>query len=176
MTKRPQQCILGHMLTCTHPRVPVVLGPECTHSCPGPFGLSLACKVTFLILTPSVTQDMARAGHGLPWEPLLTGPPVWSPRLPLSLWSICAPCLAHHHPVSPVSWNLILMLPASPRLSFCLASGISAEQSAAAAAAKLLQSCPALCDPRDGSPKGSHDPGILQARTLEWVAIFFSNA
>ena len=39
-----------------------------------------------------------------------------------------------------------------------------------------LQSCPTLCDPIDGSPPGSPDPGILQARTLEWVAISFSNA
>ena len=44
------------------------------------------------------------------------------------------------------------------------------------AAAKLLQSCPTLCDPIDGSPPGSPIPGILQARTLEWVAISFSNA
>ena len=42
---------------------------------------------------------------------------------------------------------------------------------AAAAAAKSLQSCPTLCDPRDSSPPGSPVPGILQARTLEWVAI-----
>ena len=47
---------------------------------------------------------------------------------------------------------------------------------AAAAAAKSLQSCPTLCDPRDDSPPGSAVPGILQARTLEWVAISFSNA
>ena len=45
-----------------------------------------------------------------------------------------------------------------------------------AAAAKLLQSCPTLCDPIDGSPPASPIPGILQARTLEWVAISFSNA
>ena len=44
---------------------------------------------------------------------------------------------------------------------------------AAAAAAKSLQSCPTLCDPIDGSPPGSPVPGILQARTLEWVAISF---
>ena len=43
-----------------------------------------------------------------------------------------------------------------------------------AAAAKSLQSCPTLCDPRDNSPPGSPIPGILQARTLEWVAISFS--
>ena len=47
---------------------------------------------------------------------------------------------------------------------------------AAAAAAKSLQSCPTLCDPIDVSPPGSPVPGILQARTLEWVAISFSNA
>ena len=47
---------------------------------------------------------------------------------------------------------------------------------AAATAAKSLQSCPTLCDPRDGSPPGSPISGILQARTLEWVAISFSNA
>ena len=46
----------------------------------------------------------------------------------------------------------------------------------ASAAAKLLQSCPTLCDPIDGSPPGSPVPGILQARILEWVAISFSNA
>ena len=53
----------------------------------------------------------------------------------------------------------------------CDLKGVSA-----AAAAKLLQSCPTLCDPIDGSPPGSPVPGILQARTLEWVAISFSNA
>ena len=47
---------------------------------------------------------------------------------------------------------------------------------AAAAAAKSLQSCPTLCDPIDSSPSGSTVPGILQARTLEQVAIFFSSA
>ena len=47
---------------------------------------------------------------------------------------------------------------------------------AAASAAKSLQSCPTLCDPIDGSPPGSAIPGILQARTMEWVAISFNNA
>ena len=49
-------------------------------------------------------------------------------------------------------------------------------QKSTAAAAKSRQSCPTLCDPTDGSPPGSPVPGILQARTLEWVAIFFANA
>ena len=53
---------------------------------------------------------------------------------------------------------------------------IKKDAAAAAAAAKSLQSCPTLCDPIDSSPAGSPVPGILQARTLEWVAISFSNA
>ena len=51
-----------------------------------------------------------------------------------------------------------------------------AAAAAAAAAAKSLQSCPTLCDTIDGSPPGSTVPGILQVRTLEWVAMSFSNA
>ena len=54
--------------------------------------------------------------------------------------------------------------------------GSSALEKSSAAAAKSLQSCPTLCDPIDGSPRGSPIPGILQTRTLEWVAISFSNA
>ena len=50
------------------------------------------------------------------------------------------------------------------------------QAAAAAAAAKSLQSCPTLCDPIDCSPTGSTIPGILQARILEWVATFLSNA
>ena len=49
------------------------------------------------------------------------------------------------------------------------------QHAAAAAAAKSLQSCPTLCNPIDGSPPGSPNPGILNARTLEWVASSFSN-
>ena len=50
------------------------------------------------------------------------------------------------------------------------------QDESAAASAKSLQSCLTLCDPIDGSPPGFPVPRILQARTLEWVAIFFSNA
>ena len=59
-------------------------------------------------------------------------------------------------------------LPATPR--------VYQPAAAAAAAAKSIQSCLTLCDPTDHSPPGSPVPGILQARTLEWVAISFSNA
>ena len=64
------------------------------------------------------------------------------------------------------------------RLPFPPSADLPAAAAAAAAAAiaKSLQSCPTLCDPIDSSPPGSPGPGILQARTLEWVAISFSNA
>ena len=55
-------------------------------------------------------------------------------------------------------------------------SGSCSEGHGMLAAAKSLQSCLTLCDPIDGSPTGSLVPGILQARTLEWAAIFFSSA
>ena len=64
-------------------------------------------------------------------------------------------------------------LAAQPLFSYCPSARISI---ATAAAAKSLQSCPTLCDPIDGSPPGSSIPRILKARTLEWVAISFSNA
>ena len=56
------------------------------------------------------------------------------------------------------------------------AAATAAAAAAAAAAAKSLQLCPTLCNPTDGSPPGSTVPGILQARTLEWIAISFSSA
>ena len=65
-------------------------------------------------------------------------------------------------------------------LNYMLLEGLSSSHHNnivdAAAAAKSLQSCPTLCDPIDGSPPGSPVPEILQARTLEWVAVSFSNA
>ena len=71
---------------------------------------------------------------------------------------------SHHELFSPVS-------SISPK--FKSRRGLT-KTCVAASAAKLLQSCPTLCDPRDGSPPGSPVPGILQARTLKWVAISFS--
>ena len=53
---------------------------------------------------------------------------------------------------------------------------VGGQRGTAAAAAKSLKLCPTLCDPEDSSPPGSLVPGILQARTLEWVAISFANA
>ena len=63
----------------------------------------------------------------------------------------------------------VVMLPKAQLTSHSRMSG-------SAAAAKSLQLCPTLCDPRDGSPPGPAVPGILQARTLEWVAISSSSA
>ena len=78
-------------------------------------------------------------------------------------------------------------VPNRTMLSFCLFTSFTLEQFPRLPlvlhdldifdySAKSLQSCPTLCDPIDGSPPGSPVPGILQARTLEWVAISFSNA
>ena len=61
-------------------------------------------------------------------------------------------------------------------LRVCLVTTQGGYPDTAAAAAKLLQSCPTLCSPIDGLPPGSPVPWILQARTLEWIAISFSNA
>ena len=82
-------------------------------------------------------------------------PPSPSPTVSRSLFSMSA------SPVLPCRWVHWYHL---CRLHIC------------AAAAKSIQSCLTLCDPIDGSPPGSPIPGILQARTLEWVAISFSNA
>ena len=72
--------------------------------------------------------------------------------------------------------NLALLLPKGTGWVSGAKAVLGPALAAAAAAAKSLQLCPTLCDPIDGSPLGSSVPGILQARTLEWVAISFSNA
>ena len=88
--------------------------------------------------------------------------PAWRIRGNCLLQSLPQP-LSLHPAILP---NLVLFLP--PQCNQCYP--------AAAAAAKLLQLCPTLCDPIDSSPPGFPIPGIIQARILEWVAISFSNA
>ena len=88
---------------------------------------------------------------------------TWNKHTNLFLLGICVPLL----PMLCI-WRCKIYVP----LNFC----VWISQHTAAAAAKSPQSCPTLCDPIEGSPPGSHIPGILQARTLEWVAIAFSNA
>ena len=76
-----------------------------------------------------------------------------------------------------INLRLVPRLATSPSLgNFKNSNYQSCTSLAAAAAANSLQSCPTMCDPIDGSPPGSAVPGILQARTLEWVAVPFSNA
>ena len=83
--------------------------------------------------------------------------------------------LQHHSSKTSILWQ---SSPFTVQLShpYMTTGKTIALTAAAAAAAKSLQSCPTLCDPIDGSLPGSPIPGILQARTLEWVAISFSNA
>ena len=83
--------------------------------------------------------------------------------------------LLHSHPVSYSIFLFSTYLPIISQSSVHLPVYLWIYLLSAAAAAKSLQSCPTLCDPTDGSPPGSPIPGILKARTLEWVAIFFSN-
>ena len=100
-------------------------------------------------------RSFLREGKGSGWE----GPPVvlWDPGngQQVSLWSFCSESVTWHEEEGGVN--------------------ISIADETWAAAAKSLLSCPTLCDPVDGSPPGSPVPGILQARTLEWVAISFSS-
>ena len=88
-------------------------------------------------------------------------------------------CLPRNHIIQSICVSLSpLMILQKKCLQFFISKSlmIFINTAAAAAAAKSLQSCLILCDPIDGSPRGSPVPGILQARTLEWVAISFSNA
>ena len=107
-------------------------------------------------------------------------PRVCSNSFPLSQW--CHPTISSSiTPLSscPQSFPASGSFPTSRLFTSC-GQNIGASTSASVlpmnAAAKSLQSCPTLCDPIDGSPPGYPVPGILQAKTLEWVAIPFSNA
>ena len=98
----------------------------------------------------------------------------FSEKYPTSLPPSSYPLGLSLHTISIVDFLLVpLARIPHPVLSISSALALTLY---AAAAAKSLQSCPTLCDPIDGSPPGSPIPGILQARTLEWVAISFSNA
>ena len=130
-------------------------------------------------------------------SPILNLPPTSSPPIPLGCPS--APALSGLSHASNLDWSSVshmviymfqcyslkssypYLLPQSPKvcslhlcLFCCLAYRVIV--AAAAAAAKSLQSCLTLGDPIDGSPPGSSIPRILQARTLEWLAISFSSA
>ena len=88
-----------------------------------------------------------------------------------------AECKYRFTPSTFISLKINSLLPFAPQFSiFCFFIFYLLKPAAATAAAKSLQWCPTLCDPIDGSPPGSPVPGILQARTLEWVAISFSKA
>ena len=92
------------------------------------------------------------------WSGLLFPSSADLPDPEMEQESLMSPALASAmHLTTSATWEALLLI-------------------AAAATAKSSQSCPTLCDPIDGSSPGSPVPGILQARTLEWVAISFSNA
>ena len=101
-----------------------------------------------------------------------------SPVKPAGLLEQACPGQLVLHPVRPWQHPAYALCPTDLFLSTSGVSGVKmmACSGAAAAAAKSLQSCPTLCNPTDRSPPDSPVPGILQTRTLEWVAISFSNA
>ena len=106
------------------------------------------------------------------WTGLLCPPPVDLPDSGIKSATLMSPALAGGFFTTSATWAALsrdvcrhACSVASVELPLLLAT-----------AAKSLQSCPTLCDPKDGSPPGSPVPGILQARTLVWVAISFSNA
>ena len=102
--------------------------------------------------------------------------------IPSSNLSCILPCTQHktsHIASAPyiiLEWTDLLLLSRQWLYSFLEGHRLLRQTLLDAAAAKSLQSCPTLCNPIDGSPPGSPVPEILQARTLEWVAISFSNA
>ena len=129
---------------------------------------------------------MCRVDLKMPWEEK----PVRCASHPLCFYSFKGPISSGHLFVSKSAFKWFFFFHSSivdfhfkwflknifPELTLAISRNVSLIQVAAAAAAKSLQSCPTLWDPWDGSPPGSPIPGILQARTLEWVAISSSNA
>ena len=123
-------------------------------------------------------------------KPIISWPPRCRPpvvpgvhKVGLTLWTaghshatLCTVCKSHVYNTYPLS--SVVVSPAELLLDelFPMPFSPSSTWIIPAAAAKSLQSCPTLCDPIDSSPPGSPVPGILQTRTLKWVAISFSNA
>ena len=118
-----------------------------------------------LFATPWTAAQPAPLFMGFSWQEYWNGLPFPSPE------GLSDPGIELAFPGSPaLQMDSFPLPPENPsNLNILLFS-----QAAAAAAAKSLQSCPTLCDPIHGSPPGSPVPGILQARTLEWVATAFS--
>ena len=111
------------------------------------------------------------------WSGFPGSPPGDLPHPRIKPMSLMSPALAGGFFTTNATWEALIMSTSSFQM---LETGwwkkFKARRCLATATAKSLQSCPTLCDPIDSSPPGSPIPGILQARTLEWVAISFSNA
>ena len=173
--------IRGNGLDCDRckARVPTASHPPelnaLTHHgpCVSFLGLPLCSTTNWMtsntLSLPSHRSRSQSLGPGCPWAAAPPGTPGEGALLPLTVSA--AP--------GALGWGSAPQPQPPLHITICtsvLSHPILHESVAAAAAAKSLQSCPTLCDPIDGSPPGSPIPGILQARTLEWVAISFSNA
>ena len=127
----------------------------------------LSADTDLLVALAKSSQDLAffagtLRAHGLWWN--ATPKVLWCVILIIQLAAIYWASSCSKHSID-TQCSLICILVTTP-----------VQRVTAAVAAKSRQSCPTLCNPVDGSPPGSAIPGILQARTLEWVAISFSNA
>ena len=177
----PQTSMLEMQILAPHPRTVRVWLP--THvglfvtpmdcSCPGSsvHGISQARILEWVAISHSRESSRLRDWNCISCigrrtfstTELSSGNPRPTESEPLGMWSRFLCC------TKPFRWFWYTL----KFENYCLKK---TWEGTAAAAAESLQSCPTLCNPRDGSPPGSPVPGILQARTLEWVAISFSNA
>ena len=169
-----QRSLVGYSPSCRKTRTRLSNSPTTT--------ILFACPLTVSQVLPNVPEDRLESGPHLInfiltqfflFFRLLNGD-VDNCYLSLTTAKRCAfPLISH------VVFTIMLQVKCcscltNRKLELCRVT--RCWQLHAAAAAKSLQSCPTLCDPIEGSPPGSLVPGILQARTLEWVAISFSNA
>ena len=148
-----------------------------------PRGHSFSCRLPQTLAAPTRPPLRATLAFSA-WFPLEPGNPAPLSDIlgPTPSRSLTSPGLESRNPIlAPIPTPPVLhfLNRLRPQLKTPVSPGVltspAAAAAAAAAAAESLQSCPTLCDPMDCSPPGSAFPGILQARTLEWVAISFSN-
>ena len=139
-----------------------------------------------LFATPWTVAYQAPLSMWFSRQEYLSGLPCSSPgdhpNQELELMSLTSPALASRHFITRATsdirprWGYKTLEGRDDLFLYSLYCPLQCLAHHAAAAAKLLQSCPTLCNSIEGSPPGSPIPGILQARTLEWVAISFSSA
>ena len=133
-------------------------------------------SLTVFIVSPSICHEVMGPDATILIFWMLSFKPTFSLSSLTFIKRLFSSSLSAIRVVSSAYMRVLIFLPAVLIPACASSTPFHIMYSAAAAAAKSLQSCPTLCDPIDGSPPGFPVPGILQVRTLEWVAISFSNA